>query len=52
MSRLIHLGGGAALTNVTYMFLASLSNVFQMGAECAWKLRRGGMASLLHDASV
>jgi hypothetical protein len=37
----------------TYMFLASLSKVFQIGAECAWKLRRGGIAFWeVHDASL
>lgn len=34
------------------MFLASVSNVFQIGAECAWNERRGGVAWPLHDASL
>jgi hypothetical protein len=34
------------------MFLASASNVFQIGAEWAWKDRRGGIALPLHVASL
>ena len=38
--------------NVTYMFLASASNVFQMGALWAWKVNRGAVALLLQLASL
>ena len=34
------------------MFLASASKVFQMGAEWAMKLRRGGMDLPMQEASV
>lgn len=38
--------------NVTYMFEASASKAFQMGALCAWNVRRGAMALLLQLASL
>lgn len=37
---------------MTYMFLKSASKVFQIGAECAWKVNRGATAWLLHVASL
>lgn len=37
---------------VTYMFEASASKAFQMGALWAWKVRRGATALLLQLASL